>query len=69
MMQHMQPHALRQEQRKRPSTRITVTFTPGDHEAVFRIAKGKRVSASWVVRDAVAKYITSEHAEDKQLKE
>ena len=68
MMQPMQPDAVHQEQRKRRSTRITVTLMPGDYDAVFRISKSKRVSASWVVRDAVAKYVSAEHAENKQLK-
>lgn len=38
-------------------TRITVTLPPGDYAEVRRMAKGKKVSASWIVRDAVEKYI------------
>ncbi len=67
MMHHMQPHTLHQDQPKRRATRITVTLPLGDYEAVVRMSKSKRVSASWVVRDAVAKYVTAEHADYKQL--
>jgi hypothetical protein len=38
-------------------TRLTVTIPPRDYSAVIRIAKQKKVSASWVVRDAVEKYV------------
>lgn len=38
-------------------TRITVTLPPGDYAEVRRMAKEKKVSASWVIRDAVEKYI------------
>jgi len=60
MMHPMQPHDLHKDQPKRVSNRITVTLPPGDYEAVVRMSKSKRVSASWVVRDAVAKYVAAE---------
>lgn len=44
-------------------TRITITLPPEDYGQVLQLAKKKRVSASWVVRDAVAKYL----AEDMPL--
>lgn len=62
----MQPNSLHGEQPKRVSTRITVTLPPGDYEEVVRISKLKRVSASWVVRDAVAKYVAAQTAADQQ---
>ena len=65
-MHPMQPHTLHQDQPKRVSPRITVTLPPGDYEAVVRISKSKRVSASWVVRDAVAKYIAAEPAANQE---
>jgi predicted transcriptional regulator len=34
-----------------------VTIPPQDYEAVRRLAKEKKVSASWIVRDAVEKYV------------
>jgi predicted transcriptional regulator len=41
----------------RLGTRITVTLPPNDYDTVRRIAKAKKVSASWVVRDAVEIYV------------
>ena len=43
--------------------RITVTLPPDHYQEILRVAKSKRVSASWVVRDAVEKYL----AEDSPL--
>lgn len=47
------------QQEKRP-TRITVTLPPENYELLVRMAKTKKVSASWVVRDAVEKYLTAD---------
>ena len=41
-------------------TRITVTIPPQDYSAVRSMAKNKKVSAAWIVRDAVEKYIQRE---------
>jgi len=41
-------------------TRITVTIPPQDYAAVRSMAKNKKVSAAWIVRDAVEKYIQRE---------
>jgi predicted transcriptional regulator len=41
-------------------TRITVTIPPQDYAAVRSLAKNKKVSAAWIVRDAVEKYIQRE---------
>lgn len=41
-------------------TRITVTFDAQDYTQLQRLAGIKRVSASWVVRDAVRKYLDSD---------
>ena len=40
--------------------RITVTFPVRDYEILCRIAQTKKVSASWVVRDAVEKYLQTD---------
>jgi len=45
---------------KSSGTRITVTIPPEDYETVRRMAKVKKVSASWIVRDAVEKYVQNE---------
>ena len=42
------------------STRITVTLPETDYEHVCKIAAANRVSASWVVRDAVSKYVVQD---------
>lgn len=42
---------------KLSGTRLTVTIPPEDYAAVRRMAKNKKVSASWIVRDAVEKYV------------
>lgn len=44
---------------KRP-TRITVTLPPDNYELLVRAAKMRKVSASWIVRDAVDKYFAAE---------
>jgi len=41
-------------------TRITVSIPPQDYDVVLRMAREKKVSASWIVRDAVEKYIQVE---------
>ena len=41
-------------------TRITVSVPTPDYEQVMRIAENKRVSVSWVVRDAVDKYLSAD---------
>lgn len=48
--------------KKRPkkSPRITISLPPESYEQVIRIARRKKVSASWVVRDAVEQYLTAD---------
>lgn len=38
-------------------TRISVTIPAHDYEVVQVMAKAKKVSAAWIIRDAVEKYI------------
>ncbi|MBE7502220.1 MAG: CopG family transcriptional regulator [Verrucomicrobiales bacterium] len=42
------------------TTRITVTLPPDNYALLVRIARSKKVSASWVVRDAVDKYLAAD---------
>ena len=42
------------------ATRITVTFDAQDYTQLQRLAETKRVSASWIVRDAVRKYLDAD---------
>jgi hypothetical protein len=44
-------------------TRITVTLPQENYEPVVRMAKNKKVSTSWIVRDAVEKYLAADNAD------
>jgi len=46
--------------REGESPRITVTLPKSDYEEVCRLARHKRVSNAWVIRDAVEKYIAAD---------
>lgn len=48
------------EDQKTLANRITISISPDNYAEIQRIAKAKRVSASWVVRDAVDKYLAAE---------
>lgn len=41
----------------RAQVRATISFPPTDYETLEVIAKEKKVSLAWVVRDAVERYI------------
>lgn len=47
---------------KRPQTgtRITVTVPPDHYAQVCRMAKSMKVSNTWIIRDAVEKYIQAD---------
>jgi predicted transcriptional regulator len=45
---------------RRSGTRITVTVPPDDYEQVCRLAKARKVSNAWIIRDAVEKYIQAD---------
>ncbi len=40
-----------------PAVRVSISFPSDVHQTLEGIAKGKRVSFAWVVRDAAEKYI------------
>jgi predicted transcriptional regulator len=42
--------------------RASISLPPELHEGVERIARAKKVSIAWVVRDAVEKYLESEES-------
>ncbi len=44
-----------------PPIRASISFPPGLYETLEAIAKEKKVSLAWVVRDASEKYV-AEHA-------
>ena len=41
--------------------RVSVSFNPEDYAEVKRIARVKRVSAAWVVREAVSNYLDAKN--------
>lgn len=43
-----------------PATRASVTFPPEVYSSLEAIARNKKVSVAWVVRDAIEKYLTEE---------
>jgi metal-responsive CopG/Arc/MetJ family transcriptional regulator len=47
-------------QTKRDSARISVSFPRDLYETLDRIAKNKKVSVAWVVRDAAEKYVADQ---------
>jgi Arc/MetJ-type ribon-helix-helix transcriptional regulator len=57
-MQDKSP-AMKATESPNKSTRITVTLDSHDYDQVTQAAKRHRVSASWVVREAVRSYLTS----------
>jgi predicted transcriptional regulator len=46
---------------KKPrSSRVSVSLSPALHHTLAAIAKDKKVSVAWVVRDAVDKYVADQ---------
>ncbi len=43
-----------------PSPRTSVTFTPEVYTSLETIAKQKKVSLAWVIRDAAEKYVSDQ---------
>ena len=50
----------RKETHRQRSTRATVSIAPDTYSIIQAIAKQKKVSAAWVIRDAVDKYVAEE---------
>ena len=55
--------------RRKNGTRITVTIPPDRYQEILQLAKSKKVSGSWVVRDAVDKYLDKKHLEGPAAQE
>lgn len=47
------------EEARASPTRVSVSFNPADYAEIKEIARVKRVSAAWVVRQAVTDYLNS----------
>ncbi len=50
----------RRVRNKPPSTRASASLPPEVYEALQEIARRKKVSVAWVIRDAAERYICSE---------
>ncbi len=48
--------------------RASISFTPALYEGLDVIAKKKKVSIAWVVRDAAEKYITAQSGEAEAIR-
>jgi len=48
-----------------PAVRASITFPPDLYETLEEIAKQKKVSVAWVVRDAAEKYVANGTVEAK----
>lgn len=48
------------EQQSHKSVRTSVSLPPELHETLERMAKGKKVSVAWVIRDAAEKYVSEQ---------
>lgn len=42
------------------SIRASISFPPGMYEVLEQLARKKKVSLAWVVRDAVERYVAEE---------
>jgi metal-responsive CopG/Arc/MetJ family transcriptional regulator len=49
-----------------PAVRASISFPPGVYETLEDIAKQKKVSLAWVVRDAAEKYVADHAAEARR---
>ena len=45
------------QQKTEGPVRVSISFAPADYAAIRNIAREKRVSAAWVVREAVTSYL------------
>jgi hypothetical protein len=56
------PAARRKTHKSRPShsPRASVTFTPELYQTLEDLAKKKKVSVAWVVRDAAERYVADQ---------
>ncbi len=52
----------RMEAQNTTSVGVPISFPPNLYEGLERLAKEKKVSRAWVVRDAVEKFVTDESA-------
>jgi metal-responsive CopG/Arc/MetJ family transcriptional regulator len=49
-----------------PAVRASISFPPSLYETLEKIAKQKKVSLAWVVRDAAERYVAGRTVETKE---
>jgi metal-responsive CopG/Arc/MetJ family transcriptional regulator len=49
-----------------PAVRASISFPPDLYETLEQVAKQKKVSLAWVVRDAAEKYVADQAAEKRR---
>ena len=57
-MAKLESIARTEQQRTDGSVRVSISFDAADYAEIKDIARYKRVSAAWVVRDAVTSYLS-----------
>lgn len=48
------------------SVRASISFPPDIYEVLEQLARQKKVSLAWVVRDAVERYVTEQNEQSEQ---
>ena len=49
-----------------PSVRASISFPTGIYEVLGQLARQKKVSLAWVVRDAVERYVAEHQVKSEQ---
>ena len=56
----IEKHKTARKAKREPPPRASVTFPPDLYETLEAIARSKKVSVAWVVREAAEKYVADE---------
>ena len=48
------------------SMRASISFPPDIYEVLEQLARQKKVSLAWIVRDAVERYVATENEQSEQ---
>ena len=52
--------------RRAASVRASISFPPALYETLEKIAKGKKVSLAWIVRDAAERYVAEQGVQSEK---
>jgi predicted DNA-binding protein len=59
-MKHKKGDAKKMKAESPPAVRASISFPPNVYETLEEIAKQKKVSIAWVVREAAEKYVADQ---------